>query len=55
MVELYGVMWKLSLGEQLYQTPAGVAYFIDLQNTQQAGAQINKPITDTYESIWASL
>lgn len=55
MIELYGVMWKLTLRDQLYQTPAGVAYFIELHDSQQTSTHTKKQTTDNYESIWASL
>jgi cyclic-di-GMP-binding protein len=55
LLELHGAMQKLSLLEQLYQTPAGTAYFVKLQNDQNTFPKSDKQPLDDYESIWASL
>jgi len=55
LLELHGTMQKLSLLEQLYQTPAGAAYFVKLQNDQNTFPATDKKSLDDYESIWASL
>lgn len=55
MIELYGVTQPLTLGDQLYHTPVGVAYFIELEDNKQTVTDINETNTDKYASIWASL
>ncbi len=52
-IEINGKIQKLSLREQIYQSPVGSAYIVDIRADQH-----NAPDTarkDTYESIWASL